>query len=243
MKHDEKHVITGNAVVIWDGITRPDTTKPDKVVHSLKVALPPGSPEIAELMELVQSTLNGDPKFKGTLPPGGMLPFIVAGKDKPSPDPQVNEYTMVNAKTRTGAPPVHEAGGRILSPMEYGSMLYPGAVVKVLVHAYAYDTAGNTGVALGLDGIMIVDATAPKLAVASGVDTTAAFGGAPQATAPPAPAATQPPVPAAPAPDFLDPPQAATPALTPKAGSHTYEALIAAGWTDEALINQGYMIK
>jgi len=258
MKHDDKHVITGNAVVIWDGITRPET-KDGKVIHSLKVAIAPGSPEIAELMELVQNTLNGS-KFKGVLPPGGKLPFIVAGTDKPTPDPQVTGYTMINAKTRTGAPTVHDINGAVLSPMTYGGMLYPGAVVKIIVHAFEYDSNGNQGIALGIDGIQVIDATAPKLAIASGVDTAAAFGGAPAAAAPVsgAPAAmagaavaavastvpqTAPPAaPAAPATDFLDPPVAPpTPTMTPKAGGHTYETLKSMGWTDEAFVNQGYM--
>jgi hypothetical protein len=240
-KLDDKHVVTGNAVVIWDGITRPET-KDGNVIHSLKVALAPGSPEIDELKALVQSTLAADPKFKGALPPGGQLPFIVAGTDKPSPDPQVSGYTMINAKTRVGAPTVHELGGRVMNPMEYGAMLYPGAVVQIIVHAFAYDTAGNTGVAFGIDGIMIVDATVPKLAIASGVDTVAAFGGAPVAaavSAPPVPQAA----PAPPAPDFLNPPTgvAAVPVMTPKANDMPYQQWVDQGWTDEQLIAQGYM--
>ena len=250
MKHDDKHVITGNAVVIWDGITRPET-KDGNVIHSLKVALAPGSPEIAELQALVQETLVGS-KFKGVLPPGGKLPFIVAGTDKPSPDPQVSGYTMINAKTRVGAPTVHDINGGVLNPMAYGSMLYPGAVVKIIVHAFAYDSNGNQGVALGIDDIQIVDAAAPKLAVASGIDTAAAFGGAPQTAAaqqlaggaaqniPPAVGA--PPVPQAapapPAPDFLKPP-----VMTPKADGMPYQQWVDKGWTDEQLIAQGYMTR
>ena len=247
MKHDDKHVITGNAVVIWDGITRPET-KDGNVIHSLKVALAPGSPEIAELQAIVQETLV-DSKFKGVLPPGGKLPFIVAGTDKPSPDPQVSGYTMINAKTRVGAPTVHDINGGVLNPMAYGSMLYPGAVVKIIVHAFAYDSNGNQGVALGIDGIQIVDAAAPKLAVASGIDTAAAFGAAPvtqqavsvggamapqTAATPPVPPAA----PAPPAPDFLKPP-----VMTPKADGMPYQQWVDKGWTDEQLIEQGYMTR
>lgn len=249
MWHDDKHVITGNATVIWDGITRPEN-KDGKVIHSLKVALAPGSPEIAELQKLVQDTINADPKFNGTLPPGGLRPFIVAGTDKPSPDPLVSGYTMLSAKTRNGAPQVRDINGKVLNPMEYGSMLYPGAIVRIIVHAFAYDKSGNQGVALGIDGIQVVDATAAKLAIAAGVDTAAAFGAAP-AAAPPvqqaaaAPAAVGVPAPppappAAPAPDFLNPP---VPAMTPKANGVPYQKFKDQGWADDALVAQGYMIK
>lgn len=255
---DGKHVVTGNAVVIWDGVTRPET-KDGNIIHSLKVALAPGSPEIAELQALVQETLVGS-KFKGVLPPGGRLPFMVAGGDKPSPDPQVNGYTMINAKTRTGAPTVHDINGIVLNPMTYAAMLYAGAIVRIIVHAFVYDSNGNQGIALGIDGIQVVDITTPKLAIASGVDTAAVFGGAPvtqpgqaPAAAPPAtppvpgmvPAAA-PPVPqAAPATDFLSPPAGLPPmpVMTPKAGGNTYEQMTANGWTDETLIAHGYMTR
>lgn len=249
MQIDEKHIATGNAIVIWDGITRPET-KDGKVIHSLKIAMAPGSPEIAELQGIVQKALNDDSKFKGVLPPGGLKPFILAGTDKPSPDAQVDGYTMVNAKTRNGAPTVHNADGKVLTPMEYGGMLYPGAVVRIAVHAFAYDNSGNAGIALSLDGIQIVDATAPKLAIGGGIDTNAVFGAqaavpAGQAPIPvtgtvpgQTPVPTPTPVAAAPAADFLHPP-----IMTPKAGGNTYKMMQDAGWTDEQLINQGYMTR
>lgn len=53
-------------------------------------------------------------------------------------------------------------------------------------------------------------------------------------------------IPLAPSPGFLDAPPAppGPPAkqLTAKAGKHSYEALIAAGWTDALLVSQGMMV-
>ena len=243
--YNEKYVRTGNAIVIWDGITRPEKNDSGVLVHKIKVAMLPGSPEIAELTQLATTALQ-DSKFNGQLPPNGNWPLSVIAAGMV--DPAVEGYTPISAGTQQGAPQVYDANGQELSPMQYGPMLYGGAVVQVLVHAFAYDNI-NKGVAFGLDGIMIVDAKAPRLSIA-GVNAGAAFGApsappatAPPATAPPAtaPPATAPPAAVKPAPDFLNP---ATPQLTAKATAEgqTYEGLKAANWTDELMRQHGYIV-
>ena len=249
--YNEKYVRTGNALVVWDGITRPETNDSNKLVHSLKVAIAPGSPELAELEQLAQTELKNS-KYSGQLPPGGNWPtsVIAAGMV----DPAVEGYTAFSAKTYNGAPQVFDANGQLLDPMQYSAMLYAGAIVQVLIHAYAYDNK-QKGVGFGIDGIMIIDAAAPRLNVAGGVDAAGAFGGvspSPVATHVPAvaaPAVAAPavaaPAVAAPAvqaaPDFLNP---ATPQLTAKAiaEGQTYEGLKAANWTDELMRQHGYIV-
>lgn len=44
-----------------------------------------------------------------------------------------------------------------------------------------------------------------------------------------------------PAPDFLKPPVAPTKTMTAKSGGATYETFVKAGWTDDAMVQQGYM--
>jgi len=254
--YNEKYVRTGNAVIVWDGITRPETNDSNKLVHSLKVAMAPGSSEIPELEQLANMSLTAS-KFNGVLPPGGNWPTKVIGVGEI--DPAVQGYTSFSAKTYNGAPQVFDANGQLLSPMQYGAMLYPGTIVQVLIHAYDYDNK-QKGVGFGIDGIMIVDATAPHLNVA-GVDAAGAFGGAPVApVAPPvAPVApVAPPVapvaPAAPpvapvapavqpAADFLNP-QAPAVQLTPKAVAEgqTHASLLALGWTEDVMRAQGYIV-
>lgn len=235
MQHDEKHVITGNAIVVWDGVTRPQNNDQGKMVHSLKVALLPGAPELAELDALAKAALAADATMKGNLPTGGHWPVKqgLAGEI----DPVLVGHTAINTKTYNGAPQVFDTNGRELQPMEYGPMLYAGAVVKLVISAYSY-TNIQKGVAFNLDAIQIVDATTPKLSIAAGFDATGVFG-----------AATPPMVPdpnflagpgATPAPPAAPVPPAKT--MTAKAAGQTYDQFIMAGWTDSALIAEGYLI-
>ena len=212
----------------------------------------PGSPEIPELEQLANMSLTAS-KFNGVLPPGANWPTKVIGIGEI--DSAVQGYTSFSAKTYHGAPQVFDANGQLLSPMQYGAMLYPGAIVQVLIHAYDYDNK-QKGVGFGIDGIMIVDATAPRLNVA-GVDAAGAFGGvapvAPVAppVAPVAPVAppvapvapVAPPVaPVKPATDFLNPPPVGY-ALTAKATAEgqTYAGLLANKWTLELMVQHGYL--
>jgi len=103
---DDKHVITGDAVVLWDGVTQPEDDKhnPGKKVHSLKIAIAPNSPEINEITQLATNALNSDSTFKGVLPNGGIWPIGAAGVDEF--DPSVNGFVLINAKTRKGTRPL-----------------------------------------------------------------------------------------------------------------------------------------
>jgi len=248
MFQDDKHVITCPGVVTWDGLTRPET-KQNKdgttaVVHSLRIAIPPNSPEIGELEALAQKELV-EGLWKGKLPSGGRMPLSVLGPEDFGAS--LSGYTTLNSTTYNGAPQVFDVHGKILTPMEYGAGIYPGCKVQLLIHAFSYNNI-NKGVGFGLDGVRIVDSTAPRLVVSGGVDASKAFGaplrGAPSVPAPGAPsvpaASTPPPPPAGvvPAPDFLKPPARR---MTAKAGGLAYEDFKRNNWTDEQLIAQGYM--
>ena len=263
MFHDEKHVITGNAVIMWDGITRPETKEGGAVVHSLKIGLPNNDPTLGELNQLATTCLQ-DSKFKGALPPGGIWPFQVV--DPTKFEGMLPGHTSINAKTYRGAPQVFNANGQILDPMVYNAMLYAGATIQALVHCYAYDDKSK-GVAFGLDGIRIISTDTPRLPV-GGIDASAVFGTpaaaapampgavpgvpamAPPAALPPAmppgpavfPAAAPPAALPPAAPDFLTPGGGVPRAMTPKAAGTPYETFIAQGWTDAQLIQHGYML-
>lgn len=263
-------VITCAAAIIWDGITRPETMKNNialaKPIYSLKVAFNPATPETAEINALVQATLVAS-EFKGVMPHNGDHP--VKQCDPSLAEGKLAGLVSINAKTRNGAPKVFDLNGQPLEPMVYGPMMYPGALVKLLVTAYPFNKDGNKGVALSLDGIQIVDATVARLPIGgAGPDAAAAFGGgqaaafgggqaatlAPQApvqgyVAPAAPTG-QPPVTyqtpgVVPAPSFLAPPPPVVPAgpvMTAKANGMTYESFKAnPAWTDELLRSEGYM--
>jgi hypothetical protein len=260
-------VRTGNAIVMWDGITRPEKNDQGKMVHSLKIAMLATAPEVAELQQIATKKLN-EGIFKGVMPHKGLWPINPC--DPTFAEGKLAGYVESNTKTYAGCPQVFDRNGQIMDPMQYNQMLYPGCIVQVLLHAYDYDNV-QKGVALGLDGIMIVDATAPRLAVGGQVDATAAFAGgsgapmpgapmpgapmpgapmpgAPMPGAPmpgaPMPGAPMPgaPIPPPPHPAILQPPPPAGPTMTALAAGVTYEAFIAAGWTDATLRANGYIV-
>lgn len=173
--HGDSHVVTCPCVILWDGITRPEPNDSGKMVHSLKLAMLPSAPEYAELNKICKDALTADAKFRGNMPPNGCYPLQNCDPNKF--EGKLAGYVEFNCKTFNGAPQVFDVNNKQLDPMFYGPMLYPGALVQVVVHAYTFDNKSK-GVALGLDGIRIVDATAPRLPV-GGVDAGAAFGGAP----------------------------------------------------------------
>jgi len=244
MRVDDKHVVSPVGIILWDGITQPETKDDGAIVHSLKIAIPANDPEKADLEALANETLTAS-DFKGNLPVGGEWPLREIDLTKYQTDaPLLMGRIAINANTRLGAPLVYDANGNELSAMQYGRMLYPGALVKVMVHCYAFNNKSK-GLAFGLDGIQIIDATAPRLSVTGGVSketVAAAFGaggGAPAPAATSTPAATAPAPAVAPAPDFV---ANAGRQMTAKANGATYDAFIAQGWTDAQLAEHGYMI-
>jgi len=252
--NEGKNVITCPGIILWDGITQPDTDeKTGAVSHNLKIAIPETAPEKAELEQLANSTLAAS-EFKGQFPAGGNWPIMPIDVSKLGDSvPLMAGRVAISAKTRLGIPPVYDAAGQELQAMQFGRMIYPGAVVKLLVHCYAFNNKSR-GLAYGLDGIQIIDATAPKLDVGGGMSASqvgAAFAGTSATAGAPAPAPASAPAPAPVQPHhgFVAnagapvPPNAAAPqhVMTPKANGVTYEAMIAAGWTDELLIQHGMM--
>ena len=254
-RYDDKHVITCDGIILWDGITTPDQNDDGSQAHSLKIAIPAQSAERQELEQLAQETLQAS-DFKGVLPPGGNWPIqdVNLANFAAEHQPLLQGRVAINAKTRLGVPPIYDANGQELAAMQYGRMIYSGAVVRLMVHCYSFNNKSK-GVAFGLDGIQIIDGTnAPRIGGTGGVSSAqvgAAFGAAPAAGAPaagaPAPAPVQPheqfvsgaagaaPAPAAPA------PQPAAKVMTAKANGTSYEAFIQAGWTDAQLIAEGYL--
>lgn len=279
--HDDKHVITGEGIILWDGITRPENNDDGSVSHSIKIAIVENSAEKQEIEQLAYNTLQAS-EFKGQFPPGGNWPVMAVDVQKLGADaaPLMQGRVAINAKTRNGAPQVFDTNGNSLNAMQYGQMLYLGAIVRLLVHCYAFNNRAK-GLALGLDGIQIVDATAPRLAVGGGLsesEVATAFGAggqqpAPQAMPPgagaggqqpaPAPSPGGPPVqpahdivngapgavpggdPSTMAPGTPAPPASAAPTyqMTPKAGGITREQFHAQGWTDDLMIQHGYMVQ
>lgn len=258
MRYGQGNVITGLGIVMWDGVTRPEEKDDGKggkrQQWSLKVALLASAPEIAELTAIATEALQGDAKFKGQLPPGGVWPIMQV--NPADFEGKLPSHVAFNAKSFR-IPQVFGIDNKELPPIAYQNMLYPGATVRVVIHAYAFDNKSK-GIAFGLDGVQIIDATTPRLPV-GGVDASAAFAAAGGQAAPPvapvappvytpppaAPVAPAPPAaPVAPAPDFLNPPVAPPKRMVtaPTGQQFEYDVLIAGGWTDASLTANGYRL-
>ena len=282
---DNGSVRTDTCVVLWDGITRPEAIeasadKPASQKFTLKLAFAPDSTTYAELHQASHAATAQ--KYPTGVPRG------FEGAFRPADVPELPGYIAVNAATFATPPEVYDMQGRLLSPAEYARMFYAGAEVQAVLTPRVYDAKGNRGAGFWLGGVLIVDASAPKLSIASGMSSAEvrnAFGlpasplggGAavvppaqPAAVAAPAPVSSpQPPAPAGiaapattypsspapaaavavvPNPGILAAPPAPAPVapartMTPAAvaAGYTYEALAAAGWSDQQMIQGGYL--
>ena len=175
MIFDQEHVKIHGAVVLWDGITRPDMDT-GKAKYSLKVAVHPNNIDLQDMHNLAQATLQSCP-FKGNLPNGCSLPgMAVAGPQEY--EGLYNGWLVFGCNTQR-LPTVYDENGAVMDPMQYGPLIYGGQQVDVLVHCYHYDKAGNRGIATGLDAFsIIVSANAAQQNFGgSGIDTSSAFGG------------------------------------------------------------------
>lgn len=199
---DDSHVLSCNGVIIWEAVTKPDTNDDGSLSWNLRIAVDPNAPEVAELQQLVQLGLKNSTKKGVTLANPGNNPISPIDQSK---FPELPGRVCFSAGTRQGQPPVYDANGAELQPMIFGPKLYNGTVVRLLVHSYAYENK-QKGVNFGLDGVQIIDATAPRLSIgAAGMAkeaVAAAFAGsaAPAQTPPPpvqqqSAAAHQPPPP------------------------------------------------
>ena len=282
-------VLESNSVTSWPhSAATVAADKPAGQKFTLKLAFAPDSATYAELYHA--SSAATALKYPTGVPRGFEPAFRNADV------PELPGYLAVNAATFATPPEVYDVQGRLLSPADYGRMFYAGAKVQAVLTPRVYDAKGNRGAGFWLGGVLIVDATAPKLSIASGLSSAdvrnafglpasplggaaapAPVGGAPvppvhpAGVAAPAPASfPQPPAPAGiassaptypssapapvavvPNPGILAAPPAPVPVapvalartMTPAAvaAGYTYEALAAAGWSDQQMIQGGYL--
>lgn len=203
---DDKHVVTYRngegipAIVLWDGITNPDTDTGDgKPKFNVRVAIPQNDPVYAELDALAQKELReGD--FKGKFPANGNWPFREVDTQKFGQ--RFAGHVCFTAQTRLGAPTVVDQNGRVLDPINYSGKFYPGAEIALLVHAFTYNNK-QAGIGFGIDGVQIINDQAPAIeglgAGLSRDQVTGAFGSAPADGGTPGPAPAPGGAPAAPA--------------------------------------------
>lgn len=181
MKHQDG-VITGNAVIIWDGFTTPEEKDGKYKQWTLSVVLPNNDPTLAELQEILTNELNTG-MFKGQFPNGGH--WGIKPMDPTQYEGRFPAHSVVKAVTYTACQ-VFGPDNKPLDPMMYAGKIYSGAVVNLFVTPRSYATVSK-GIGFWLSGIRLIDSTTPRIA-GVGQNASAAFGAAPVVGAPAAPA-------------------------------------------------------
>ena len=190
-------VIIDNVVVVWDGINHPKTKDDagnplERPKYSLGLAIHPQAPEVAEVNGLVDAAVKSDAKFKGKLPANAKVPFQTMIDGETLTEDFLQGCYKVNLNTVL-TPKVYDLSGNLIDP----AVLYAGCKVRVQTHAYTFNNVSK-GVALSLDGVQVIDTTAPKLSIASGGGVIPDFaspiagGAVPQQPAPMQPAPMRP---------------------------------------------------
>lgn len=247
---NETTIRTEALPLIWDSASKQNVDKQTgKISWGVTVAIPKNSATYREMRAAADAAANK------TYPTG--LPFKFKDWEvefDPKKYPEFNPAEYVFARFSSKDPKVTFNGTQEVSKEEFGRLAYAGAKVAVVGRVWCYmaaeETANQTGLKWFYEGVQLVDATAPRLSISSGMsasEVASAFGAQPSAasaftSAPaaqaPAPVPSLPPAPLAPNPGIVPP----VPTDKLKALGHTVEALQAAGWTIEQMREQGYVI-
>ena len=176
--HGEDKVIVQGAVVVWDAITSPEMREDGnggkKPYYQLKVVLPAGSPEIAEVDQLAQRCL-AQSKWRGQLPPGAHWAISPVEPGKYN-DMFVGGYVINPSSGRI--PEIYDdQGNRLTDPMQYAPLIYQGQKVSIIVNCWDYDNKSK-GIKAGLEAVRIhVSENAPRQQFGEGgFDASGIFG-------------------------------------------------------------------
>lgn len=211
----------------------------DDPKFSVSILIPKNDPQLVAInAEINQAKANA---FPSGFPHNGKVCLKDCAVQWPD-DPKIAGYYALQTNASADRrPPVVDAN---LQPVMDPSLVYPGAMAWVAVNLSAYNTPVNKGVGAYVNGVMITGQEGPLGRLDNSLTAEQMFAGVAGTTpAAPAPAPAPTPVPAAPAPPA--PPAPAPPVgrqMTAKAAGATYESFIASGWTDEMLIQHGYML-
>ena len=162
-------IITPAGVLSFPALAKPVKNDAGQEKYEAQIVFAPGT-DITEIEEIVQEALD-------TLVPDDIdkdelrLPIKQSkAKAKKLGAPYVEGGTYVTAKSNYQPGMVD---GDLDAIIAVDDELYPGAVVKLQVHAYFYNAKGNKGIGIGLDNVQKVK-DGDKLA-SGGPDAAEAF--------------------------------------------------------------------
>ena len=226
----------------------------DVAKYSLTLLMPPNDPQLPAVMQEFNAAIaEGYPKG---MPPGTdvcMEPYDTKFAGKEYYDPRFAGWMAISLSAKEDGRPSIVTGTPAtgFADITDPSSIYSGCVCDV-VFGMGYYNKGRTGVGGWLNGVLFNGEEGQFGRLDGRPTTEQMFGGAaPSAPTAAAAAPMTPPVaapnaaPAPPAPPVAAPP--APPAapvhqMTPAAQGASYEAMIAAGWTDALLIQHGMML-
>lgn len=199
----------------------------DDPKFSASILLRKDDPQVQQIQQAIDTEkANGWPNG---FPPNGkqfMKDAAVQHPDKP----ELHQYMIISANAKADSKP-HTVDIQ-MNPVMNQADAYAGAVVWAALNSFTYNQPVNKGVGCGLNGVMLTGEEG-ELGRLDGKPTVEgmfgdiAGGGAPQQP-PAAPAAPATPLPAH--------------QMTDKANGLTREQYHQAGWSDEQLIQHGYML-
>lgn len=218
----------------------------DEPKYSAEILIAKNDPTLPPLQTEVNTVLAN--AFPSGLPPRGTVCLEDCATKYPD-KPQLANYMVLKANSGLEFKP--ETVDANLAPVMDPAQVRTGQIVWAAVNVTSF-TKGNKGVKAYLNAVMLTPdmGPIPEEVLSARQSAASIFGGGapgatpaqpvPPAAAPgtPAPTGAVAPPPAAPAP----PPAAPVHQMTPAANSATYEQMIAAGWTDETLIQHGMML-
>lgn len=175
--YEQTKVLIKGVTIVWDGITRPEMLEaangqPPGQKWNVKVVVPPNSPDLPLLSQLVNEELAAG-EFRGQMPNGGIFPIGTAGPQEFGGG--FAGWAVLNCTTYR-QPQVFDEAGAVMQPMQYAQAIFPGQSIDVLVHCKTYNNKSK-GVAARLDGLGVnVSANAQRLDIGGG-NVAGAFGG------------------------------------------------------------------
>lgn len=241
--------ITIKGILSYPHLATPRAVNPgDDPKYSANLLIRKDDPALAQLQQAIEvEKQNG---FPSGFPPTGKVCLHDCAVSQPG-NPELANYMELRTSARADSKP-HTVDMNMQPVMDPGA-LFPGAVVYLAINTFSYNKPTSKGVAAGLNGVMLTQEESPlgrldnkptAEQMFAGVTGTAVPGTPAPATAgTPAPAPTPAPTAPPPVPPVAPPAAPTQPQyiMTAKAGGATREQFQANGWTDEALIQQGYM--
>ena len=207
-------------------------TPGDDPKYGVTVLIPNNDPQVAAIQQAVDAEKQNG--FPSGFPANGKCCFKPAVEAFPKQAEQLAGYMALSANSDQAHKP--QVGDLNMQPVMDPGEVQAGDMAWFSVHIKSYDMPVNKGVGGYINGVMITgeEGALGKLGNTQSLnDMFAGVGDGPAANT----AAPKPSSPGAPAPA----PEVATVVMTGKA-EYTYAQYIAAGHTDDTLINEGLMI-